>query len=176
MALDFGMALAKGLVAPQKELQSELRKLAGKQFKSEDWWNKQLDRQIKEGVTETKTKQQYLAKIGIRQPEWVDGSPQRRIGKPTAYRRSMYDKPQTRTVQHEVQRDLNVAEQKAIGTQAEESIRKMKRAATISKKGKRAVRGSGGLMGKATKRDVGLSSGLPELGSLGLGVTKAKLG
>ena len=56
MALDFGMALSKGLVAPQKELQEELRKLACDQFKSEDWWNKQLDRQIKKGVTETKTK------------------------------------------------------------------------------------------------------------------------
>ena len=54
MALDFGMALSKGLIAPQKSLQDEVRKLAGDQFKSEDWWNKQLDRQIKKGITENK--------------------------------------------------------------------------------------------------------------------------
>ena len=77
MALDFGMALSKGLVAPQKELQEELRKLAGDQFKSEDWWNKQLDRQIKEGITEKKTKTQYLAMpntIYGGQPYYVDGT------------------------------------------------------------------------------------------------------
>tara|TARA_R110002012_G_scaffold246315_1_gene421834 strand:+ start:163 stop:882 length:720 start_codon:yes stop_codon:yes gene_type:complete len=53
-ALDYGMALSRGLVAPQKVLQDEVRKLAGDQFKSEDWWNKQLDRQIKEGYVATR--------------------------------------------------------------------------------------------------------------------------
>ena len=54
MALDYGMALSRGLIAPQKQLQDEVRKLAGDQFKSEDWWNKQLDRQIKEGYVATR--------------------------------------------------------------------------------------------------------------------------
>lgn len=53
-ALDYGMALSRGLVAPQKQLQDEVRKLASDQFKSEDWWNKQLDRQIKEGYVATR--------------------------------------------------------------------------------------------------------------------------
>jgi hypothetical protein len=52
-ALDYGMALARGLIAPQKELQAEVKKLAGDSFRTDEWWNKQLDRQIKAGFTET---------------------------------------------------------------------------------------------------------------------------
>lgn len=79
MALDYGMALSRGLVAPQKVLQDEVRKLAGDQFKTEDWWNKQLDRQIKEGyvatrdvtdkITTTTTKYDPNPKYQIKNPE-----------------------------------------------------------------------------------------------------------
>lgn len=79
-ALDYGMALSRGLVAPQKVLQDEVRKLAGDQFKSEDWWNKQLDRQIKEGyvatrdvtdkITTTTTKYNPNPKYQVKNPEY----------------------------------------------------------------------------------------------------------
>jgi len=188
MALDFGMALSKGLVAPQKELQEELRKLAGDQFKSEDWWNKQLDRQIKEGITKTKTKTQYLAKssnysfyAGGSQPYWVDGTGQGATGMygsgPRPYRSNIYDSSiRTRQVDYQEQRDLNVVELKSIESQAKERTRLSKRAAAQDKKGKRTARGSSGLMGRSTRKDEGLATGLPALGSLGLGIGKTKLG
>jgi len=183
MALDFGMALSKGLVAPQKELQEELRKLAGNQFKSEEWWNKQLDRQIKEGVTKTKTKTQYLAmptNIYGGQPSYVDGTGANAGSmfgnNPRAYRRGMFDPIQTRQVEYQEQRELNVGELKAIESQAKERTRLSKRATAQDKKGKRTARGSSGLMGRSTRKDEGLATGLPALGSLGLGIGKTKLG
>nr|AOE13348.1 hypothetical protein [uncultured bacterium] len=188
MALDFGMALSKGLVAPQKELQEELRKLAGDQFKSEDWWNKQLDRQIKEGITKTKTKTQYLAKssnysffAGGSQPSWVDGTGANAgsvmgFGGPRPYRQGMYGPIQTRQVDYQEQRDLDVGELKSIESQAKERTRLSKRATAQDKKGKRTARGSSGLMGRSTRKDEGLATGLPALGSLGLGIGKTKLG
>lgn len=180
MALDFGMALSKGLVAPQKELQAEVRKLAGDQFKSEEWWNKQLDRQIKEGIKETKTKKQILAvpnTIFGGQPYWADDTGMSPLfGGPRAYKQSMFDPVQTRTVQYEEQKDLTSEQLKAIQTQAEETTRKAKRAAAQSKKGKRGARGSSGLMGRSDAKDVGLATGLPALGSLGLGIGQTKLG
>jgi len=183
MALDFGMALSKGLVAPQKELQEELRKLAGDQFKSEDWWNKQLDRQIKEGITKTKTKTQYLAETGNmfgQRASWVDGTGQGATGMygsgPIPYRQGMYGPIQTRQVDYQEQRDLDVGELKSIESQAKERTRLSKRAAAQGKKGKRTARGSSGLMGRSTKKDEGLATGLPALGSLGLGIGKTKLG
>lgn len=185
MALDFGMALSKGLVAPQKELQEELRKLAGDQFKSEDWWNKQLDRQIKEGITEKKTKTQYLAMpntIFGGQPYYVDGTGANAgsvigFGGPRPYRSNIYDSSiRTRQVDYQEQRDLDVGELKAIESQAKERTRLSKRATAQSKKGKRTARGSSGLMGRSTRKDEGLATGLPALGSLGLGIGKTKLG
>ena len=187
MALDFGMALSKGLVAPQKELQEELRKLAGDQFKSEDWWNKQLDRQIKEGITEKKTKTQYLARSGNYsffagggQPYWVDGTGQGATGMygsgPIPYRQGMYGPIRTRQVDYQEQRDLDVGELKSIESQAKERTRLSKRATAQDKKGKRTARGSSGLMGRSTRKDEGLATGLPALGSLGLGIGKTKLG
>ena len=184
MALDFGMALSKGLVAPQKELQEELRKLAGDQFKSEDWWNKQLDRQIKEGITEKKTKTQYLAMPNTvfgGQPSYVDGTGQGANGLygsgPRPYRPNIYDsRITTRQVDYQEQRDLDVGELKAIESQAKERTRLSKRATAQSKKGKRTARGSSGLMGRSTRKDEGLATGLPALGSLGLGIGKTKLG
>ena len=54
MALDFGMAKARGLVAPIKALEKDLIKKAGGDnvFKSEAWWDEQYDLSIKEGVTD----------------------------------------------------------------------------------------------------------------------------
>lgn len=58
-ALDFGMAKARGLIAPTSAYETDVIKKAGGRgvFKSEDWWNKQLDAAVesesfKETVTE----------------------------------------------------------------------------------------------------------------------------
>jgi hypothetical protein len=47
-ALDFGMALARGCFLKQKMHKKDLINLAGGRnvFKSEDWWNKAVDKQI----------------------------------------------------------------------------------------------------------------------------------
>jgi hypothetical protein len=58
-ALDFGMAKARGLIAPTSAYETDIIQKAGGRgvFKSEDWWNKQLDAAVesesfKETVTE----------------------------------------------------------------------------------------------------------------------------
>jgi len=50
-ALDFGMALSRGMLPTSEKAQKDLLNLAGGRniFKSEDWWNKAVDKQIKEG-------------------------------------------------------------------------------------------------------------------------------
>jgi hypothetical protein len=83
---------------------------------------------------------------------------------------------QSRERQVQYQEDLTSEQLKAIQTQAEETTRKSKRAAAQSKKGKRGARGSSGLMGRSDAKDVGLATGLPALGSLGLGIGQTKLG
>ncbi len=185
MALDFGMALSKGLVAPQKELQEELRKLAGDQFKSEEWWNKQLDRQIKEGITEKKTKTQYLAQTGNmygQKPSWVDGTGQGATGMygsgPRPYRQGMYGPIGTRQVEYQEQRDLSANELKEIQNQSKEQTRLTKRAANQAKKRnrKRTAAGSSGLLGRSNIKKKGLAEDMPALGSTSLGKLKTMLG
>tara|TARA_R110002020_G_scaffold95090_2_gene228349 strand:- start:298 stop:834 length:537 start_codon:yes stop_codon:yes gene_type:complete len=178
MALDFGMALARGLVAPQKQLQDELKKLAGKTFKTEEWWNQQLDRQIQEGITEQKTRTETTYPGGMNQYGMPNRNPaptfwDNYIGRQAT---TMYPSPITKTVNYTEQRNLSSTELSDIELQAKETGRKAKREATQAKKGKRGARGSSGLMGRSTTKDVGLSSGLPSLGSLGLGLGKSYLG
>ena len=50
-ALDFGMALARGMLPTSEKAQKDLLDLAGGRnvFKSEDWWNKAVDTQISSG-------------------------------------------------------------------------------------------------------------------------------
>ena len=50
-ALDFGMALARGMLPKSETAQKDLLDLAGGRniFKSEDWWNKAVDEQISSG-------------------------------------------------------------------------------------------------------------------------------
>lgn len=182
-AYDYGMALSRGLVAPQKELRAEIKALAGKSFKSEDWWNKQLDRQIEDGITSTKTKEQFL-KAGIfgRADYWVDTPTTGVLMNPYSGAKrtgGMFgnNRPVTRMTEFQEQKDLTVGQLKAIQTQSEDSAAKVKREARLSKnKTKRGMRGSGGLLGKSKEKDFGLSSGVKGLGSVGLGINKLKLG
>ena len=189
-ALDYGMALARGLIAPQKELQAEVKKLAGNSFRTDEWWNKQLDRQIKEGISETKQRTEYLRSPGAynfnNQPNyWAPvGTNSGYFGNtmPNAVMNNFsvnnwYGQPTTRTVDYQEQRDLTAGELKAIENQSKDTSKKIKSAARrSSKEGERKVRGTGGLMGRVKSNDRGLSAKLPELGSMGLGINKTFLG
>lgn len=71
-ALDFGMALARGMLPQSAKAQKDLLDLAGGRnvFKSEDWWNKAVDKQISEGYREAeRTAKDYLMPSGEYQRE-----------------------------------------------------------------------------------------------------------
>lgn len=55
-ALDFGMALARGMLPKSEKAQKDLINLAGGRniFKSEDWWNETVDKQISSGYRKYK--------------------------------------------------------------------------------------------------------------------------
>ena len=65
-ALDFGMALARGMLPLSKKAQKDLIDLAGGTniFKSEEWWNEQVDKQLDKGYRESSEKTRYLTETG----------------------------------------------------------------------------------------------------------------
>lgn len=65
-ALDFGMALARGLLPKAEKAQKDLLDLAGGRniFKSEEWWNEQVDKQLDKGYRESSEKTRYLTETG----------------------------------------------------------------------------------------------------------------
>jgi len=70
-ALDFGMALARGMLPKSEKAQKDLLNLAGGRniFKSEDWWNKAVDKQISEGYrTVERQDKEFLMPSGEYQP------------------------------------------------------------------------------------------------------------
>jgi len=81
-ALDFGMALARGMLPQSEKAQKDLLNLAGGRnvFKSEDWWNQQVDKQISEGYREAEQETRYLTESGYKP----------RAGTTTSYGRMMY--------------------------------------------------------------------------------------
>jgi len=84
-ALDFGMALARGMLPTSEKAQKDLLNLAGGRniFKSEDWWNKAVDKQIKEGYREVAhTSKEFLTESG----DYLPGK--RNVN--TTYGRTMY--------------------------------------------------------------------------------------
>jgi len=198
-ALDYGMALSRGLIAPQKELQTQIKELAGASFKSEDWWNKQLDRQIQEGYKQTDrvsatffngrgtfdvkvkgkgyesatpiTEERYARRGRAGGPQYLP------ITTPNVDPR-FYTKRSFITGYDAVKQvNLSSAQLGDIQKQAEQNIANVKRDARLEKsKTKRGARGSSGLLGKSTLQDKGLSAKLPELGSMGLGIEKTYLG
>lgn len=61
-AMDWGMALARGYIPKQEAAQKDLLAQLDYNkslFKSEDWWNKALDKQIKSGYREESGSSQY---------------------------------------------------------------------------------------------------------------------
>ena len=84
-ALDFGMALSRGMLPTSEKAQKDLINLAGGRnvFKSEDWWNKQVDKQISEGYrTVERQDKEFLMPSGEYQPG------KRQVS--TTYGRTMY--------------------------------------------------------------------------------------
>jgi hypothetical protein len=70
-ALDFGMALARGMLPKSEKAQKDLLNIAGGRniFKSEDWWNTQVDKQISEGYrTVERQDKEFLMPSGEYQP------------------------------------------------------------------------------------------------------------
>jgi hypothetical protein len=182
-ALDFGMAKARGLVAPGKQLQEELRKLSGDMFKSEEWWNQQLDRQIKDGVTEKKTRTETTYPQGFNQY----GSPNVFQAFQSApgqqYLDASYFAPVTKTINYTEQRGLTNTELKDISKSSKQASTRAKSIAAAEKKSKgKTTKGvSGGLIATAIQDRrklgvTGLGLGNEMLGQIGLGVNKGKLG
>lgn len=81
-ALDFGMAMARGMLPTSEKAQKDLINLAGGRniFKSEDWWNQQVDKQISEGYREAEQETRYLTESGYKP----------RAGTSTTYGRMSY--------------------------------------------------------------------------------------
>ena len=70
-ALDFGMALSRGMLPTSEKAQKDLLNLAGGRniFKSEDWWQKQVDEQIKSGYRTVESQnKEFLMPTGEYQP------------------------------------------------------------------------------------------------------------
>lgn len=215
-ALDFGMALARGMLPASEKAQKDLINLAGGRniFKSEDWWNTQVDKQISEGYREAKQETQYLTESGYKP----------RAGTTTSYGRMMYGQfqpisgqfgrpyqpsystaygygggvvartsdilPQNVVKQDgravskefEVFRDANrkdytAGELSDIEESAKAGAQRARRQTAQSKATqKRMRRGTAGLAAKAMKIGDKPVTGLPELGTGGLGIGATTLG
>jgi len=233
-ALDFGMALARGMLPTSEKAQKDLINLAGGRniFKSEDWWSKQVDKQIKEGYREVAhTSKEFLTASGDYLPgkrnvstSYVQSSPFGLItysggSGPLAQSAPSYNPifgysggwqqrtsvsydapegaiftvdPRTRQKQY-ISRDIDVfgssgfpgssrkdytaSELKDIEKSAKAGAKKLKSQTEASKSAQKKLRrGTGGLMGKARLPGELPSTGLPELGSVGLGLEQGTLG
>jgi hypothetical protein len=81
-ALDFNMALARGMLPQSETAQKDLLDLAGGRqvFKSEDWWNKAVDEQISSGYRKGEQATAYRTtsgeyKVGQRTISTYTGNP-----------------------------------------------------------------------------------------------------
>ena len=219
-ALDFGMALARGMLPKAETAQKDLIDLAGGRnvFKSEDWWNKAVDTQISSGYRKSETATAYRTtsgeyKVGQRTTSTYTGNPLMGMygggGGPsvsygipegavitgytpppryTAYvspftmgygrgptgPSPIYDTKQVEVFGQAGRKDFTAGELSDIESSAKRGAEEAKRETAASKASrKRLARGTGGLVGKAVGPDT---TGLPALGSGGLGVTASLLG
>ena len=225
-ALDFGMAMARGMLPTSEKAQKDLLNLAGGRniFKSEDWWNQAVDKQISEGYrTVERQDKEFLMPSGEYQPGQrqvsttygrtimgqfspVTGqfgmpyqpsySPIFGYGGGISRRTSVSYKapegavftidPRTREKQY-TSRDFDVfgskredytsGELSDIERSAEAGAKRIKAQSEASKASQRRLRrGTGGLVGKARLPGDAPSTGLPELGTTGLGMTAGLFG
>jgi len=216
-ALDFGMALARGMLPTSEKAQKDLLNLAGGRniFKSEDWWQKQVDTQISSGYRKVKEQgREYLLPSGEYQlgrrnvnvkytPPYASspfGNPYGHYGpmRPsaptspiaaamggwTAETRVSYEDPtggkalSSRPVDvYEGRENFTAGELADIERSAEAGAKRIKAQSEASKASQRRLRrGTGGLVGKARLPGDAPSTGLPELGTTGLGMTAGLFG
>jgi len=214
-ALDFGMALARGMLPTSEKAQKDLLNLAGGRniFKSEDWWQQQVDKQISKGYRETTSNQtQYLLPSGeytvgdavtnttygrtgiggtfYSVPSWqVSYNPIFGYGGGIQARTSTsYVAPKNvvmkngQMVTREVpifgeRKDFTAGELSDIERSAERGAKRVKAESEASKASQRRLRrGTGGLVGKAMATGAKPATGLPELGTTGLGMTAGLFG
>lgn len=219
-ALDFGMALARGMLPTSESAQRDLLNLAGGRnvFKSEDWWNKAVDKQISSGYREVERRgKEYLMPSGEYQREatqtgfesgrWVSGifgstfipgpsyGPFFGMGGRSGRTTTSYVAPEgavftldprTREKQYTTRdidifgtnrKDFSAGELSDIESSAKSGAKKLKSQTEASKSAQKKLRrGTGGLMGKARLPGELPSTGLPELGSVGLGLEQGTLG
>ena len=202
-ALDFGMAKARGLVAPMKEAEAALIKQAGGRniFKSEDWWNDQYNKTIRQGLQQFETGTEYKTKSGEyvlgKRTQYrtggyagVGGTMQTAYAAPkdaviTGYSQGSWYGPRiTRYDSRSVQvlgpdtKDLTQAQLDSI-TAASKAATKTAKAESAKSEAtsKRLKRATGGLLAKAPIPGTeGMATGLPILGKGGLGLTASILG
>jgi len=174
MALDFGMALARGLVAHDKDYQTTVKKAAGGGgvFKSEDWWSSQLDKAIKGKFTKTTQEAKrpigFEARGGARDHSIISAKPVygQRVGR-------------NRPIQHwEVVRDVTKQALAGILKQSKQTTERVKsKSAKVKASRRRLSRATGGLLSKTRIPGTdGMSTGLPDLGAGGLGIVGSILG
>jgi len=202
--MDFGMAVAAGIIPKAQKARQDLINLAGGRnvFKSEGWWNRQIDKQISEGYREKETGTEYMTKSG----QYVLGK--RTVTTPsilydfsgsktqylppqdaliTGYTQPLLQygftkKPIYKTRQVDVygqsgREDFTEGELSDITKSAKRGAETVKRTAAESKASKRRLsRATGGLVGKAMQPGQAPATGLPELGTTGLGLTAGLFG
>ena len=201
--LTFQQALSRGMLPKAKTAQEELMSLAGgmNTFKSEDWWNKAVDKQISKGYGQKETGKEYLTKSG----EYV-------LGRRTKLPSQMYDfsgpkyaykAPKDAVITGYTQSRGNVLygytpkkpiyetreidvfgkdgteyftskQLKDIQKSSKEGAEQVKKTVAATKASKKRLsRATGGLMGKAK---VGAPEIGPALGTTGLGMEDSILG
>ena len=201
-ALDFGMALARGMLPTSKESQKDLLNLAGGRnvFKSEDWWNKAVDKQISEGYRKEKFQTEYKVDTGLakyfgmgaptpsKQYVWKPAELGRgglpgMYGPPrgAVYTGGMFSTPkkyETREVSLCYQgdrEDFTAGELTDIEKSSKAGAQRIKRDMAQSKASRSKLRrGTGGLLSKASIGPE--STGLSPLGVTGLGLDTDTLG
>ena len=204
-ALDFGMAKARGLIAPSQSYEENVISKAGGRnvFKSEDWWNKQLDVGIKEGSFKEKTTERVSPGVfsgrgtfdsKVRRKGYESATPvyeERYIRRSRGYNPQYLpiDTPNVDTKRYMVQKNIigydatkikdvtqNVLNQ--ISKQSKRQTERIKsEGATERASRKRLTRGTGGLLAKAPIPGTeGMATGLPVLGEGGLGIGSTMLG
>ena len=203
-ALDFGMAKARGLIAPSQSYEENVISKAGGRnvFKSEDWWNKQLDVGIKEGSFKEKTTERVSPGVfsgrggtfdsRVRQKGYESATPvyEERYIKRSRGSGPQYlpiDTPNIDTRRYMVQKNIigyDAVKTSDITTQVLNKIESATKrrgevirgeTEKLKKTSKRARRGLGGLVAKAPL--PGEKTGaLPLLGETGLAGSEVGLG
>jgi len=214
-ALDFGMALARGMLPTSEKAQKDLLNLAGGRniFKSEDWWNKAVDTQISSGYRKGEMATAYRTtsgeyKVGRRTTSTYRGNPFMGTGGGTSVSYSVpegavitgytnprpspgyqswyhsyrgpqptYDTKQVEVFGQAGRADFTAGELSDVEAAAKRGASRVKSESEATKASQRRLRrGTGGLVGKAIAMGDKPATGLPELGTTGLGMTAGLFG